>query len=137
MKIYQAFTFFFALILSCPFSVNADVDNTDLPAAERPIYGVYEELTRIPDYVTDVRYDADGKVWIKLGQLAQNKELKVRLRNSINGPLRRWEDGSDSLVADAYRGTAIGIWSDWVRVSANYIEYWIDDTLVLQLHRIN
>jgi len=134
MKISKTIYLFFAL--SLPFALHAGVDNTDLPAMEHPTYGSYEELYRIADYITDVRCDEDGKVWVKLGHLAQNKELKIRLRNSVNGPFRRWEDGSDSLVADAYRGTAEGVWSDWIRVNASYVEYWIDDQLVLKLHRL-
>ena len=122
-------------VLFTPLSLVLTAQET--PAAVAPAqFGPFRALSMMPAYVNDVKYDEQQRIWLQLGPMAQDKELVIRLSNANGSSYRLWENGQDRFIADAHRGTAQGVWMDWIRTSSNYIEYWVDGKLVLHLERV-
>ncbi len=89
-------------------------------------------LARDESVVTAVRTEGDN-IWIKLSKDHLTDVITVRLSNNNQDSYRTWFNGSTDLVSSGYRGN--GAWSDRVQSKANFVEYWLDDKLVLHLER--
>jgi len=89
-------------------------------------------LSRDESIVTAVRTEGDN-IWIKLTKDHLTDEITVRISNNNQDSYRKWFNGSTDLVSSGYRGK--DAWSDRVQTSASFIEYWLEDRLVLHLQR--
>jgi len=93
---------------------------------------MFNVLAQDTNLITAVRSE-DNNVWIKLASSNLNDEITVRISNKDKDFYRPWFNGSIDLVSKGFRGN--DAWSDRVQTAANYIEYWHNGTLVLQLER--
>jgi len=82
--------------------------------------------------VTDIRAEGEN-VWIKLASAHSSDTIIVRISNKNKDFYRPWFHGNVDLESSGFRGN--GVWSDRVQTQAQYIEYWLNDQLVLQLER--
>lgn len=124
------------LLLSSLLPLASLTEAADKPAQEPPRFGPFIALVMDTDYVTDVKYDDDTKIWILLRPQHKDKELILRLSNQDKKSYRKWANGEYQFVAVAERGNAANQFTDWIRTTANYVEYWIDDKMVLHLKRV-
>jgi len=107
----------------------------EVAAASPDIFGPYEALVRDQRIVTDVRVDGEENVFLKLNPDFRNQEIRVRISMQNGTAYRKWFTGEDELVSPAFAGKEVNGWTDRVKTTANYIEYWMDGRLVLHLHR--
>ena len=89
-------------------------------------------LTRDESIVTAVRTEGDN-IWIKLAKDHLTDVITVRISNNNQDSYRTWFNGSPDLISSGFRGN--GAWSDRVQTKANFVEYWLEDKLVLHLQR--
>ena len=89
-------------------------------------------LAQDESIVTAVKTEGDN-IWIKLTKDHLTDEITVRISNNNQDSYRMWFNGSTDLVSSGYRGN--GAWSDRVQSKANFVEYWLEDKLVLHLQR--
>ena len=82
--------------------------------------------------VTDVKAE-NMDVWIKLASAHDSDIVTVRISNRNKDFYRTWFHGNVDLVSTGFRGS--DVWSDRVQTQAKYIEYWVNDELVLHLER--
>ena len=94
--------------------------------------GPFKVLQQDSTIVTDLRVE-DNNVWIKLSPEYVNATVIVRISNQNQDFYRPWFHGEIDLVSTGFRGN--GVWSDRVQTQANYIEYWVNDAMILQLER--
>ncbi len=99
-------------------------------------FGPYEALTINSDVVRGVKVDDGKAVWLLLNPSYKEKELIVKLSNEKGAGYRKWENGTFELVSPANQGKQANEWTDWVRTKSNYIEYWMEGTLVLHLKKV-
>lgn len=97
--------------------------------AEQKLFNVLSQDTNL---VKDIRSE-DKNIWIKLASANLSDEIIVRISNKDKDFYRPWFTGSVDLESKGFRGN--NVWSDRVQTEANYIEYWHDGALVLQLQR--
>jgi hypothetical protein len=97
--------------------------------AEQDLFSV---LVQDKSLVTDIRAE-DENVWIKLASTNLADEVTVRISNKDKELYRTWFNGNVDLESKGFRGS--NVWSDRVQTKANYIEYWLNGTLVLHLKR--
>ena len=89
-------------------------------------------LAQEESIVTAVRTEGNN-IWIKLGKDHLSDVISVRISNQNQESYRTWFNGSTDLVSSGSRRS--GAWSDRVQTSANFVEYWLEDKLVLHLVR--
>lgn len=106
------------------------------PATAAPVFGAFRGIAVDHDYIQGVKVDEAGKIWIMLDPKVKERELKLKISMKNGGPYRDWFTGSPVLVSPAGQGKAADAWTDWIETSANYIEYWMDEKLILHLERI-
>jgi len=79
-------------------------------------------------------YRTDGSnVWIKLTSPHVSDQVTVRISDRKGDYYRPWFTGNTDLISTGFRGN--DVWSDRVQTSAKFIEYWVNDQLVLHLER--
>jgi hypothetical protein len=103
--------------------------------ADRPRFGPWVAIEMDRSAMEDVKYDSENRVWLKFTPAAANKALTIKLSNRYMESYRPFSDGSMEMNLPANRGNAPGQWTDWLRTSAAYMEYWIDGQLILHLKR--
>ena len=94
--------------------------------------GPFVVLERDSSIITDLRYE-NGNVWIKLAPAHTSDTITVRISNRNKDFYRPWFHGEIDLVSTGFRGN--GVWSDRLQTEANYIEYWLNDVMILHLER--
>ena len=94
--------------------------------------GPFSVISQNESIVSDVRTDAEN-VWIKLVPAYADATITVRISNQNGDDYRMWFHDQLDLVSTGSRGR--NAWSDRVQTQANYIEYWLNDELVLHLKR--
>ncbi|MFT5657172.1 MAG: hypothetical protein ACI9KN_000444 [Gammaproteobacteria bacterium] len=92
----------------------------------------FDILDRDESIVTAVKTEGDN-IWIKLTNGHSEDVITVRISDRNQDRYRSWFHGSPDLVSSGFRGN--GTWSDRVQTSANFVEYWHEDRLVLHLER--
>lgn len=116
---------FAAMLLGASLALTA---HPALASDESP----FEVLTQDTSAVEGYRTEGDN-VWIKLTSAHVSDTVTVRISDRNRDFYRPWFNGSTDLVSTGYRGN--DVWSDRVQTKAKYIEYWVDDQLVLHLQR--
>ena len=94
--------------------------------------GPFSVISQNESIVSDVRTDAEN-VWIKLEPAYADTTITVRISNQNGDDYRLWFHDQLDLVSAGSRGR--NTWSDRVQTKADYIEYWLNDELVLHLKR--
>lgn len=89
-------------------------------------------LAQDESIVSAVKTEGDN-IWVKLSKDHLTDVITVRISNNNQDSYRTWFNGSTDLVSSGYRGN--GAWSDRVQSKANFVEYWLEDKLVLHLQR--
>lgn len=104
-------------------------------APEYPRFGSFEALVFDREYLQDVKVE-EGRIYLK--RQPDHRMEAIVLRNSManRDAYRKWFNGETDLVSPANAGHRVDAWTDWVETTANYVEYWIGDRLVLHLHRV-
>jgi hypothetical protein len=92
----------------------------------------FNVLERNSDIVLDVRYE-DDNIWIKLSPSHAGETIIVRISNRNRDFYRPWFNGEIDLASSGFRGNQM--WTDRVQTQANFVEYWLDDALILHLER--
>tara|TARA_B110000495_G_C22923230_1_gene539440 strand:+ start:591 stop:1094 length:504 start_codon:yes stop_codon:yes gene_type:complete len=132
---HKFITLLFLLTLAPVLGLNAGgYDQTAGSAA--PIFGAFKGIQIDPDYILGAKADDTGKIWIMLNPEVKERELNLRISMKKGGPYRNWFTGSQVLVSAANQGKEANAWTDWVETTANYVEYWMDEKLILHLERI-
>lgn len=100
-------------------------------------FGPYEALEINSDVIRGVKVDDGNAIWLLLNPSYKEKELIVKLSNEKGAGYRKWENGTYELISPANQGKQANEWTDWVRTKANFIEYWMDDVLILHLKKVD
>jgi hypothetical protein len=98
-------------------------------AADTTVFNVLQQNS---DVVVDVRFE-ENNIWIKLAPQYINDTITVRISNRNRDFYRPWHHGDIDLVSTGYRGN--NIWTDRVQTQANYVEYWLNETMILHMAR--
>ena len=101
-----------------------------------PVFGPFKAIVVDRDYIQGVKVDEAGKIWLMLVPEVKERELKLKNSMQQGGSYRNWFTGSQVLVSAAGQNKAPNAWTDWVETSANYVEYWMDEKLILHLQRL-
>jgi hypothetical protein len=105
------------------------------PGDER--FGPYVAIAHERDIVPDVKVDEEGNVFLKVASEFLNESITVKISMQNGAGYRKWfTTGTEELVSPAFAGKEPGGWSDRVKTTANYIEYWMGGKLILHLHRV-
>jgi len=127
------------LSLALTFAASAVFAGQD-PSAEQPApprFGPFDALLIDNGVIQGVKVDDTDKIWILLNPQYRNEEIVLRISNDFKSGYRNWHHGEPNLISPAGQNKAPNEWTDWVRTSSNYIEYWIGDKLVLHLKRVS
>lgn len=98
-------------------------------------FGPYEALTIDDDIIRGVKVE-EGKVWLLLNPDHRQKRMVVKISNEKGAGYRKWFNGSFELISPANQGKQPNQWTDWLETEAPYIEYWMEDELVLHLKKV-
>ena len=100
-----------------------------------PQFGPFVGLTVDESVIQGVMVDDEDKIWIMLNPKFRNDEILLKISTDYKAGYRNWYTGEPTLVSPAGQNKAPNEWTDWIRTSSNYIEYWMGDKLVLHLKR--
>ena len=102
-------------------------------AKESPSFGTYTTLSIESNIVKDVKVTDTGRIFLLLNP--DFKENEIILKNSMGhkSGYRKWFNGELELVSPVNQGKAPNEYTDWVETTANYIEYYMEGTLILHL----
>ncbi|MBF0278244.1 MAG: hypothetical protein HQM13_10650 [SAR324 cluster bacterium] len=106
-------------------------------AQEVPGYGDFRALQIDQNIVKDVIVE-NNDIYVKLDPIFRNKEISVRISDLLLGAYRIWSDGELEKTVKIYNSNQNGKMDYTYRINtiANFVEYWIDDDLVLHLERV-
>jgi len=104
--------------------------------SEHPRFGPFEALVFDQEYLQDVKFE-DGRIYLK--RQPNHRKEAITLRNSManRDAYRKWFNDKTDLVSPANAGHPENAWTDWVETSANYVEYWVGERMILHLHRVD
>ena len=109
----------------------------DLSAADGPRFGPYVALTINHDVIRGVKVDEENRIWLLLNPAYKEKEIILRISEEESAGYRRWLTGEYELISPANQGKQANEWTDWIRTQSPFIEYWMNDQLVLHLKRLS
>lgn len=124
----KIFSLLFLFFLAPVLGLNAGGDD--------PVFGAFRGISINSDYIQGAKVDEVGKIWIMLKPEVKERELNLKISMKKDGPYRNWFTGSQVLVSAANQGKEPNAWTDWIETTSNYIEYWMDEKLILHLERI-
>lgn len=101
--------------------------------AEQTEFGPYVALSRDANIVKDVKVEENGRIYLLLNPEFKENEIKLKNSSALKSAYRNWFNGELELISPANQGKAPGEYTDYVTTSANYIEYYMDDALILHL----
>ncbi len=99
-------------------------------------FGPYEALTINSDIVRGVKVDDDQKIWLLLNPTYLDREIIVKISSEKGAGYREWHHGGYELVSPAGQDKKVNQWTDWVQVKSPFIEYWMNDQLILHLKKV-
>ena len=99
-------------------------------------FGPYEAITINSDVIRGVKVEETGEIWLLLNPTYRERELIVKISNEKGAGYREWHHGGLELVSPADQGKQANQWTDWIKVSAPYSEYWMSGQLVLHLKKV-
>lgn len=99
-------------------------------------FGPYEALTINADVIRGVKVDDDQKIWLLLNPTYLDREIIVKISMGNGSGYREWHHGGYELVSPAKQDKRVNQWTDWVQVKSPFIEYWMNDQLILHLKKV-
>lgn len=96
-------------------------------------FGPYVALTRDANIVRDVKVEDNGRIYLLLNPDFKEKEIILKNSMGLKEGYRNWFNGQQELVSAANQGKAPNEYTDWVTTTANYVEYYMDNKLILHL----
>jgi hypothetical protein len=99
-------------------------------------FGPYEALLINSDVIRGVKVEESGEIWLLLNPDYRERELVVKISNEEGASYREWHHGGYELVSPPDQGKQANQWTDWIKVNAPYIEYWMSGQLVLHLKKV-
>tara|TARA_Y100000588_G_scaffold393012_1_gene507168 strand:- start:1586 stop:2497 length:912 start_codon:yes stop_codon:yes gene_type:complete len=102
---------------------------------EPPRFGPYCALVMDRTVIRDVKVDEDMNTCIKLDPKFRKDEIRVKISNFNKAGYREWDYKGFELVSPAEAGRPQGAWTDWIKVDAKFVEYWMESSLILHLMR--
>jgi len=135
MLISRSFMSVFVLIL-VGFATPLMGDDPSGDSFEPPRFGPFEGFVLDEEYLQDVKVE-DGRIYLK--RQPDHRKEAIVLRNSMASgeACRKWFNDKTDLVSPANAGHPENAWTDWVETSANYVEYWVGERMILHLHRVD
>ena len=120
-----------------PSIISASDDSGAPPATGKSstmTAGPFEVLVIDMDFLQGVSY-MNGRIYLK--RQVDHRAEAITLRASMlqGEAYRQWSHGEYDLVSPAHAGHQPNGWTDWVETTANYVEYWVGDKLILHLKR--
>jgi putative heme degradation protein len=106
-------------------------------AQEGAKFGPFTALKMDKQVVQDVLVIGDN-VYVKVAKDYWNAGFTVKISNKNGADYRKWSDGKPEMVVRVYQGPKSDKMGYTYRINttANYLEYYQDGKLVLQLERI-
>ncbi len=104
--------------------------NEDL---ELETYGPYTALVRDVEIIRDVKIAENGRIYLLLNPDHKEKEIILKNSNFFKSGYRNWFNGKQELVSPANQGKAPNEYTDWVETTGNYVEYYMEGSLILHL----
>ena len=126
MKILQtAFLFLFSLMSTLTY------------AQEAPKYGDFTAIQIDQEIVKDVVHE-ENDIYVKLDPSYRNKEIAVRISDAKLKGYRTWADGEIEKSVKIYNSNRNNKkdYTYRINTAANFVEYWIDEKLVLHLEKM-
>ncbi len=120
------------LAIALAGTVNADNSNTE-EAGEQ--FGPYVALVRNKEIVKDVKVEENGRIYLLLNSKYKEKEIILKNSSGNKSGYRKWFNGEFELISPANQGKAPNEYTDWVVTSGNYVEYYLDGSLILHLKK--
>lgn len=124
----------FVFFILCGGSILVQSMVADETGSE-PYFGPYRALVIDPVFVEGVRVD-QGRIYLMLMPVAAKHPLQMKVSMQRGSIYRNWHTGEEVLVAPPNPDRGQGTWTDWIETQSNYIEYWMDEKLILHLHKV-
>ena len=99
-------------------------------------FGPYEALAINSDVIRGVKVEDNGEVWILLNPAYRDRELRVKISSQKGSGYRKWHHGTFELISPANQDKQANQWTDWVLTESKFIEYWMNDELILHLEKV-
>lgn len=112
-------------------TINADHHSSDEQ------FGPYVALVRNKEIVKDVKVEENGRIYLLLNPEYKEKEIILKNSSGNKTGYRKWFNGEYELVSAANQGKAANEYTDWVVTSGNYVEYYLEGSLILHLKKAN
>ncbi|MBF0238483.1 MAG: hypothetical protein HQM12_12325 [SAR324 cluster bacterium] len=132
--------FLFPVVGICLLGVVAWAQSAENPPqnddqGEGPQYGEFVPILLKQEVVEDINIK-DNDLMIKIREPYREKDVIVKISDAQLAQYRYWlNNGQTEFPIRTYRGGDRQGYTYRIRTSAAYIEYWIDDELVLHLKR--
>ena len=108
--------------------------NTCIRAANS--VGPYRQLSRDLEVVDEV-FANRGRIYILLRDESREEEMSVKISDARNSQFQKWPNGSEERIVSGERDPTPPVKdAGWIETKAPFIEYWIEDKLVLHLMRV-
>jgi putative heme degradation protein len=123
---------FFVLVLAAAFLFPMAVQ-----AQEGAKFGPFTALKLDKQVVEDLLVNGDN-IYIKVAKDSWSASFTVKISNKNGAEYRKWADDKPEMVVKVYqapKSDKLG-YTYRINTSANYIEYYKDGKLVLQLERM-
>lgn len=132
-KIAQAFVSIFII------SLVANSSHSQNSSSKEPLetFGPYVALVRNKEIVKDVKVEENGRIYLLLNPAYKEKEIILKNSSGNKTGYRKWFNGEYELVSPANQGKAPNEYTDWVVTSGNYVEYYLNEELILHLKKAN
>ena len=120
---------FYLLCIGVAFFANP------LPGASNPHFGPFIPLTLNEEVVEEV-FAHQGKILVLLKPEFGAREIRVKASGAESSQYRKWDDGGLELTLPRELPLEEEGEADWVETTAKYVEYWMDEDLILHLERV-
>lgn len=96
-------------------------------------FGPYTAIVRDKEIVKDVRIADNGRIYLLLNPDYKEKEIILKNSNYKGRGYRNWFNGKQELISPANQGKAPNEYTDWVETTANFVEYYMGEKLILHI----
>ena len=98
--------------------------------------GPYRQLSRDLEVVEEV-FANRGRIYMLLSDESREKELIVKISDARNSQFLKWPEGKeDRIISGEKEPISLVKDAGWIETKAPFIEYWMEDKLVLHLMRV-
>ncbi len=130
----KSFNTLLVSVVAFTIASTALAQKSDSPESEET-FAPYVALVRNKEIVKDVKVEENGRIYLLLNPDYKEKEIILKNSNGNKSGYRKWFNGEYELVSAANQGKAANEYTDWVVTSGNYVEYYLDGSLILHLKK--